>query len=94
MTYTVGPKGQIVIAKDLRERLGIEPGWMALQRIEGDHLVVYFLPPEHRESLAGSLAPYISDEVKKKLKGMDWQEVREAAWDEVAEERAARLAEQ
>jgi AbrB family looped-hinge helix DNA binding protein len=93
MAYTVGPKGQIVIAKEIRDKLGIEPGWMALQRIEEDHIVVHFLPPAHNRSLAGSLAPYISDDVRKKLKTMDWHEIREAAWKAAATDRAAQLAE-
>ena len=28
MAYKVGPKGQVVIAKEARERLGVRPGWM------------------------------------------------------------------
>ena len=76
MKYTVGPKGQIVIAKDLRERLGVEPGWLALQRVEGDHLVVYFLPPEHRESQWGVFAPYIT----RSISDEEWPEAREHAW--------------
>jgi len=88
--YTVGPKGQIVIAKELRERLGVEPGWMALQRVEDDHLVVYFLPPEHSRSLAGALAPYIDDSVKASLAGKEWHEISEAAWEAAARDWAAR----
>ena len=90
MKYTVGPKGQIVIAKDIRERLGIEPGSMALQRVEDDHLVVYFLPPEHSRSLLGILAPYVPDDVDDE----DWDRVTEAAWEAAALERAARLEEE
>ena len=56
MAYVVGPKGQVVIAKEIRDRLGVEPGWLALQRVVGDHVEVHFLPPEHRKSLKGSLA--------------------------------------
>jgi AbrB family looped-hinge helix DNA binding protein len=90
MKYTVGPKGQIVIAKELRDRLGVEPGWMALQRVEGDHLVVYFLPPEHNRSLGGSLAPYIDENVRKSLANKDWSEISEAAWEAAARDWATR----
>ena len=89
MTYTVGPKGQIVVAKDIRDKLGIEPGWMALQRIEDGHLVVYFLPPEHNRSLLGILAPFVPDDVDDE----DWDRVTELAWEAAARERAARLEE-
>jgi AbrB family looped-hinge helix DNA binding protein len=94
MTYTVGPKGQIVIAKEIRERLGIEPGWMALQRVEDDHLVVYFLPPEHDRSLAGVLAPYIEESVRESLANKDWRDISDAAWEAAARERAARQKEE
>jgi len=58
MPYLVGAKGQIVIAKEIRERLEVKPGWVALQRLVEDRVEIYFLPPEHRESLKGSLAQY------------------------------------
>ena len=90
MSYTVGPKGQIVVAKEIRDKLGIEPGWMALQRLEDDHLVVYFLPPEHNRSLLGILAPFVPDDVDDE----DWDRVTEAAWEMAARERAARLEEE
>ncbi len=79
MSYRVGPKGQIVIAKEIRDQLGIEPGWLAVQRLQGDHLEVYFVPPEHNRSLKGSLAPYIQASV---AAGEEWAQARRRAWSE------------
>lgn len=81
MAYVVGPKGQVVIAKEIRERLGVEPGWMALQRLAGDHVEVYFLPPEHRKSLKGSLAPHLKTRVGP---GNEWEQARGTAWSTAA----------
>lgn len=55
---TVGTKYQMVIERGARERLGIQPGWQAVQVVVGDRLEVRFLPPEHHQSLAGSLRRY------------------------------------
>ncbi len=84
MGYSVGYKGQIVIAKEIRDRLGIEPGWVALQRLVGDHLEVYFAPPEHRTSLKGSLAKHIKVHVPPEK----WGEARETAWKGTTRERS------
>ncbi len=59
MANVVGPKGQIVIKKEIRDRLGVKRGWVALQRLAGDHVEVYFILPEHRKSLKGSLALHL-----------------------------------
>lgn len=83
MSSTVGTKGQIVISKDIREQLGIQPGWMALQRVVDDHVEIYFVPPEHNLSLKGSLAKHTSIRVPT---GEDWSEAREIAWADSAEE--------
>lgn len=40
MTHKVGPKGQVVIPKDLRVELGIEPGDEVTFRRDGDEVVV------------------------------------------------------
>ena len=84
MVHLVGPKGQVVIAKEIRDRLGVEPGWVALQRLVDDHVEVYFLPPAHRKSLKGSLSEYVKEQV---APGQQWDKARKAAWKKVAEER-------
>lgn len=40
MTYKVGLKGQVVIPKELRDRLGIEPGDEVDFSLDGDHVLV------------------------------------------------------
>ena len=54
----VGPKGQVVIEKEIRDKLGVEPGWLAIQQLVEDHVEISFIPPEHNRSLAGILASY------------------------------------
>ena len=58
MKRKVGSRGEVIIAKDIRDRLGIEPGWVALQRLVDDHVEIHFLPPEHNRSLRGALSQY------------------------------------
>ena len=74
MANIVGERFQITIDKQVRERLGIEPGDRAVEWVEDGRLVVYFMPRPHRRSLLGVLkdprAPVITD----------WRAVREAAW--------------
>lgn len=54
----VGPKGQVVISKGIRDALGIQPGSLAIERIVDGHVEITFLPPRHRRSLAGVLSAY------------------------------------
>jgi bifunctional DNA-binding transcriptional regulator/antitoxin component of YhaV-PrlF toxin-antitoxin module len=56
MATLVGAKGQVTIEKQFRDRLGVEPGWRAIQRLDGDRLVLEFRPPKHQRSLYGVLA--------------------------------------
>src|SRR3954447_12970281 len=62
LAHVVGPKGQVVIEKGIRDRLGVQPGWEALQVLAGDHVAIYFLPPEHDRSLRGAAKPFIRRE--------------------------------
>lgn len=80
MGHKVGRKGQVVISKPTRDRLGIEPGWEALERIVDDHVELYFVPPPHERSLKGLLA----GKIRKRLRASDWTEAREAAWSRAA----------
>ncbi len=84
MAHVVGFKGQVVIAKEIRDQLSIEPGWLALQRLVNDHVEVYFLPPEHRKSLKGSLAKHT---IVRVAPGREWDEARDMAWDKVAKQK-------
>ncbi len=59
MTTLVGTKGQVVIEKQIRDQLGVAPGWRALQSVAEDHVEIRFLPPEHNRSLAGCLADHV-----------------------------------
>jgi AbrB family looped-hinge helix DNA binding protein len=96
MTTRVGPKGQVVIEKEIRDRLGIVPGSQAMQRVVDDHVEIHFVPPVklHNRSLRGILrSPHgvtLSQE--------EWAAARERAWDEAAREEwdrwQAQLAEQ
>lgn len=54
MTHLVGAKGQVVIPKELRDELGIEPGDEVTFWREGDHVAVR--PARHRPALRGRFA--------------------------------------
>jgi AbrB family looped-hinge helix DNA binding protein len=54
MTHRVGTKGQVVIPKELREELGIEPGDEVSFWRHGDHVAVR--PASRRPSLRGRFA--------------------------------------
>jgi bifunctional DNA-binding transcriptional regulator/antitoxin component of YhaV-PrlF toxin-antitoxin module len=59
MSHVVGLKGQVVIEKDIRDRLGVRAGWIAVQSLVGDRVEMRFLPPEHNRSLFACLAQYV-----------------------------------
>ena len=86
MSSVVGPKGQVTIDASIRKRLGVEPGWRALQMMEGQRVVMHFVPPRHCRSLFGCLAvpppdPFPTDDML--------NQVREEAWAKIAAEEYA-----
>ena len=84
MATKVGTKGQVVIDKQIRDRLGIGAGWLALQRLVDDHVEIYFVGPEHNRSLMGSLKKFVDPEL---VRGLSWDEIRELAWSRAVMER-------
>ena len=87
MPHIVGQKGQVVIAKEIRDSLGIAPGWVALQRVVDDRVEIRFLPPDHQESLKGTLAPYITRQIPS---SEELAEAKEQAWQRAAHRRMSR----
>ena len=88
MANKVGTKGQVVIDKEIRDRLGIGPGWMALQRLVDDHVEIYFVEPEHHRSLLGVLKKYTDVVIQP---GEEWDKAREEAWAAAVRERVEGL---
>lgn len=86
MGNRVGPKGQVVISKPTRDRLGIGPGWEALEQVVDDHVELYFVPPPHDRSLKGSLAAL----ARVRRPATDWSKGREAAWSRAARQKIRR----
>ena len=76
MTSRVGERGQITIAKAIREELGIYAGDETVQRVEDGRIVIEVVPGRHRRSLAGSLR----DKVGRHPADESWEALREAAW--------------
>jgi bifunctional DNA-binding transcriptional regulator/antitoxin component of YhaV-PrlF toxin-antitoxin module len=84
MSTRVGTKGQVVIEKGIRDRLGVEPGCLAYQEVVGDRVVIRFVPAEHERSLRGTLA----GERRRSVDPASWPAVVSDAWRlSVAEER-------
>ena len=87
MAHVVGQKGQVVIAKEIRDSLGIAPGWVTLQRVVDDHVEIRFFPPDHRESLKGTLAPYLTRHIPSSA---EFADAKEQAWQSAAQGRLHR----
>ncbi len=53
--HKVGARFRITIDRPIRERLGVEPGDLAVRCIEDGHVVIEFIPRPHDRSLRGIL---------------------------------------
>ncbi len=82
MPTLVGQKGQVVIEKRIREKLGIKPKSLAIQSLVGDHVEVRFVPPPSKKSLAGALRKY----TKVRIPPEGMREAEERAWEEAVKE--------
>lgn len=55
MANVVGERFQITIDRAVRDALGVQPGDLAVERVEDARLVVEFIPRPHDRSLRGIL---------------------------------------
>lgn len=85
MPTTVGTKGQVVIEKGIRDRLGVRPGAIAVQALVGDRVEIRFVPPAHSRSLFGALAQH----VKRDISDREWAKAKRQAWEQAAEDQEA-----
>jgi bifunctional DNA-binding transcriptional regulator/antitoxin component of YhaV-PrlF toxin-antitoxin module len=90
MANVIGPKGQLVIEKQIRDRLGVGPGWKAIQRIVDDHVELHFIPPTHNRSLGGCLKSLI-DPSKLEPTDEELEQAIEAAVGEACREEEVQL---
>ena len=56
MIHRIGAKGQVVIPKDLRDRVGLHPGSAVDFAIEGERIVLLPLPRQSQTRLGGRFA--------------------------------------
>ena len=56
MIHRIGAKGQVVIPKDIRDRVGLHPGAAVDFAIEGERIVLLPLPRQSQTRLAGRFA--------------------------------------
>ncbi len=76
MIGRVGERGQITIAKAIREELAISAGDETVQRVEDGRIVIEVIPGRHRRSLAGALR----DKARRMPADESWPALRDAAW--------------
>jgi len=77
MSSLVGTKGQVTIEKEIRDALGVQPGWKAIQHLDRHRVVIEFVPPKHRRSLAGILGSKTTVRIPP---GDAFEEAVEQAW--------------
>jgi len=62
MANIIGPEGEIILDSEIRERLGVGPGWTAVQQLVDDHVELRFIAPAETGSF------------KERAKAKDWAE--------------------
>ncbi len=80
MSAVVNPRGQITVDREIRERLGVRPGMVAVQQTVGNQLIVTFIPASHKRSAAGMLGR------PRRRVPRDWSEITEAAGQAIAQD--------
>jgi AbrB family looped-hinge helix DNA binding protein len=77
MANVVGERFQITIDKAVREKLGVRPGDIAIERVRDGRLVVTFAPGPHQRSQLGILRQHARRPIEPIT---DWDAYRERTW--------------
>ncbi len=80
MAAVVNPRGRITVDREVRRRLGVRPGMIAVQQVVENQLIVTFIPAPHRRSLAGVLGK------PPRRVPPTWEEIEEIAAGSIADE--------
>ncbi len=81
MAVILDAEGQIMIEQDIRQRLGLKPGYVAVQQIvDGRVEISFYPPPISQRSLRGIL----HTPGQQPLSTQELSEAREAAWNAAA----------
>lgn len=94
--HKLGPKGTVVIEKEIRDRLGLEPGVRIVQELVGEQVVLTFFRPQAPGSAFGILAGAarrLPPDARARLATPEGREAADdEAWGEYVRERHAECA--
>jgi AbrB family looped-hinge helix DNA binding protein len=69
---TVSTKNQIVIPREVREKLGVKPGDKLIMVVQGDRVIVLQKPKSYRDAIRGlARRPYPADYLEKERQSWD-----------------------
>lgn len=63
-TGTIGPKGQVVIPAEAREKMGIKPGDKVVALYQEDHKTISFVSEREMQSIIDKMGSHLSELAK------------------------------
>lgn len=63
-TGTIGPKGQVVIPAEAREKMGVKPGDKVVALYQEDHKTISFVSEREMQSIIDKMGSHLSELAK------------------------------